>query len=79
MDQKQLYALLMLIGGEVIELLIERKKISYDKAANTFYSSGLYAALENEGTKLWRFSTETLYALLDEELTTGKITFPEEQ
>jgi hypothetical protein len=39
----------------------------------------LYNTLEIEETKLWHLSALTLYALLDEELTTGRITWPEEQ
>ena len=79
MEQKQLHGILMLIGGEVLNLIIERKKVTYDEAAKIFYSSRLYEVLEDEKSKLWRFSAEMLYSLLDEELTTGKITFPEEQ
>jgi len=39
----------------------------------------LYKALEDEKTKVWRLGYPLLYDLLDEELATGSITFPEEQ
>jgi len=35
--------------------------------------------LEDEETMLWHLSYPILYDMLEEELTTGKITFPEEQ
>jgi hypothetical protein len=35
--------------------------------------------LEDEETKLWRLGYPLLYDLLEEELSTGRITFPEEQ
>jgi hypothetical protein len=35
--------------------------------------------LEDEETKVWRLSYPTLHDLLEEELETGEITFPEEQ
>lgn len=43
-----------------------------------FYPSELYAALEDESTKLWHLSAPMLYQLFDEERRTGTITYPEE-
>jgi len=42
------------------------------------YSSFLYSKLEMEETKLWHLSQLTLANLLNEEIKTGTITFPEE-
>jgi len=42
------------------------------------YSSLLYSKLKVESTKLWHLSQLTLANLLNEELETGTITFPEE-
>ena len=63
----------------IIKLLMERKAMSIVEASDTLYNSRLYKALEDEKTKIWRLSYPLLYDLLEEELTTGKITFPEEQ
>ena len=40
--------------------------------------SELYAALEEEETKLWHLSPKALYELYAEEKATGKISYPEE-
>jgi hypothetical protein len=48
------------------------------KAFGLLYSSFLYSKLEVESTKLWHLSQLTLANLLNEELETGSITFPEE-
>jgi hypothetical protein len=37
------------------------------------------SVLEDERTKVWRLGYPLPYDLLNEELTTGKITYPEEQ
>ena len=79
MDEKQLTAFLSVIAPRILSKLVEHKSISEYEAIRILYNSELYATLEQEETKLWHFSAETLYNLLDEEITTGKITYPEEQ
>ena len=79
MDNHKLGGLLMILDAKVLKLIVERRKVDYKDAVKLLYTSTLYSKLEQEDTKLWHLSAETLYALLDEELTTGKITFPKEQ
>ena len=79
MDDKKITGILLLITPEIIERLVNERGLNYEKASETLYGSELYAALENIDTGLWRLSPLALYSLLDEELATGKITFPEEQ
>jgi hypothetical protein len=79
MTNDQLSGLLALIDAPLINAIMERRGTGYKKAAELLYTSTLYAKLEDEQTKLWHLSAETLYDLLDEELRTGKITYPEEQ
>ena len=57
---------------------LKTKKLSNIEAANMFYNSEVYAMLENESSKLWHLSPLTLYELLEEELETGRINYPEE-
>ena len=78
MDEKQLTAFLAILVPRILALLTEKRNMSDNEAIRALYNSELYAALEREETKLWRLSAETLCGLLDEELATGKITFPEE-
>jgi hypothetical protein len=58
---------------------MENHRTSEEEAANMLYNSELYKVLEDEGSKLWHLSYPILYDLLEEELTTGNITWPEEQ
>jgi hypothetical protein len=68
-----------MITPGIIVLLIEKHKLPLEEAADILYNSQLYKVLEDEKTKMWRLGYPILYDLLEEELTTGKITFPEEQ
>jgi len=61
-----------------IEERIKSRNISEQEAFRLLYSSLLYSKLEVESTKLWHLSQLTLANLLNEELETGTITFPEE-
>jgi len=70
---------LTMITPGIINLLMENRKLSLEEASALLYNSQLYKALENEKTKVWRLGYPLLYDLLDDELTTGKITYPEEQ
>ncbi|MCL2186673.1 MAG: hypothetical protein FWB86_12605 [Treponema sp.] len=47
-------------------------------AIKLFYNSSLYAMLENEKSKLWHLSSLALYEMLEEEIDTGHINYPEE-
>ena len=62
----------------VVREIIKNRNVSEQEAFELLYSSFLYSKLEVESTKLWHLSQLTLANLLDEELETGTITFPEE-
>ena len=79
MTQDQLPTFLAVLSPRILSLLIEKKSITEQEAIRIFYNSDIYATMEKEETKLWHFSAETIYALLDEELTTGTVLYPEEQ
>ncbi len=51
--------------------------LSEDGAIERLYDSELYAALENEETKVWHYSVPMLYELYQNEITTGHLTLPE--
>jgi hypothetical protein len=76
---KSISPVLALITPGILQLLIDEKGYSLTGAAELLYNSRLYGVLEDEKTKLWRLSYVMLYDMLIEELTTGEITFPEEQ
>ncbi|MDR1061434.1 MAG: hypothetical protein LBL83_09575 [Clostridiales bacterium] len=71
--------MIAIITPGIISLLMEKRGLSLERAADVLYGSRLYEVLEDEGTKLWRFSHTVLYDMLEEELETGNVTFPEEQ
>ena len=76
---KSISPVIAMITPGILRLLRENRKISLDDASVLLYNSLLYETLEDEETKLWRLGYPLLYDLLEEELSTGKITFPNEQ
>lgn len=76
---KNISPVIALITPGVLRLLMDNRKLSLEDAAEVLYNSRLYSLLEDEETKVWRFSYPLLYDLLEEELATGEITFPDEQ
>ncbi|MDR1649965.1 MAG: hypothetical protein LBR71_06860 [Synergistaceae bacterium] len=78
MNSAQLPSLLAVINPRVIQTLMNNRGVNSKEAGRAFYNSELYAMLENEESKLWHLSAETLYDLLEQELNTGKIDYPEE-
>ncbi|AEF81742.1 hypothetical protein [Leadbettera azotonutricia] len=78
MSQEKLSALLAIIVPAVLQQLMEKRSIGSKEAADVLYNSSLYEMLENEESKLWHLSAETLYSLLEQELNCGVIQYPEE-
>jgi hypothetical protein len=77
-NSEKLSALLALLNPPIIELIMKNRGLTTIEAAKLLYTSALYAMLENEQSKLWHISPLTLYELLEEELATGSINYPEE-
>ena len=78
MRNKEFTALLTLLVSQTLGLIEGAKTVSPQAAAELLYSSELFAMLEREETKLWHLSAYALFDLLEEELSTGKITYPME-
>ena len=76
---KNISPIIAVITPGIINLLMENRSLTLKEASDLLYNSQLYETLEDEKTKVWRLGYPLLYDLLEEELTTGKITFPEEQ
>jgi len=77
MQDDQFAAILpVLIGGLVNEIITETH-IDEDTAFEKLYGSELYAALENEKTKVWTYSVSKLFDLYQEEMNTGKMELPD--
>ena len=76
---KSISPVIAFITPGILTLLMENRKLNLEEASGILYNSQLYKTLENEETKVWHLSYPLLYDLLEEELTTGNITWPEEQ
>ena len=78
MSDIQFKAILEMLIPLVIKEIIKSRNVTEQDAFELLYNSFLYSKLEIESTKLWHLSQITLANLLNEELDTGSITFPEE-
>ena len=79
MPDPQFKATLEMLIPLVIKEIMKSRNVSEQEAFELLYSSFLYSKLEVESTKLWHLSQLTLANLLNEELETGSVTFPEEE
>ena len=77
--EKSISSVIAMITPGIIDLIMKNRGITLAEASGLLYNSQLYRALEDEETKTWRLGYPILYDMLEEELTTGSITFPEEQ
>jgi hypothetical protein len=78
MSDTQFKTTLEMLIPLVIKEIMKNRNVNEQEAFGLLYSSFLYSKLEIESTKLWHLSQLTLANLLNEELETGSITFPEE-
>ena len=78
MNPEKLSALLSVLNPAIIRMIMEKKGLTNIEAIKKFYTSDVYAMLENESSKLWHLSPLTLYELFVEELATGSVNYPEE-
>ena len=78
MPDPQFKSTLQMLVPLVVGEIVKSRNINETEAFELLYSSKLYGVLEVEATKLWHLSQLTLASLLDEELETGRLTFPEE-
>ena len=77
MGHEQFVAMMPYISTDLVSLISEKQNISEEAAIIKLYSSKLYAALEKEETKVWQYSTQMLYSLLEQEEKNGDIQFPD--
>ena len=77
METDQFAALMPCISTDLVAMIMQEQGISAEEAIKKIYASKLYAALETEDTKVWHFSTQMLYFLLQEETATESIPYPD--
>ena len=71
-------SMLMTIVPQLIELVEKNRSVDEQEATRIVFQSRLYDLLEDEETALWHLSPLALYDILDTELRTGRLEFPEE-
>jgi hypothetical protein len=76
---KNISPVIAFITPGILSLLMENRRLKLEEASDILYNSLLYKTLEDEETKVWRLGYPLLYDLLEEELSTGNITWPDEQ
>ena len=77
MGREKFLALMPYISADLVNMIVQKERINEEEAIKKLYNSKLYALLEDETTKVWQYSTEMLYSLLEEEQATGNIQFPD--
>ena len=78
MEQSRLTTILVFLVPQILSLVMDEYAVDDETATEMLYSSKLFAALEDEPTKLWHLSAHALFEMFQEELQTGSITYPEE-
>ena len=70
--------LAVVISPAVVGILVEQLGLDEISAMTKYFTSSAYAAISDEEQKLWHHSPQLLAALVEEELRTGKFTYPQE-
>ena len=70
--------LAVVISPAVVGVLADELGVDEVTAMNKYFASSAYAAISDEGQKLWHHSPQLLASLVEEELRTGSFTCPQE-
>ncbi len=77
MDKSKFDAVFPIICSALAAKIATELNLSNKVAITQLYSSYLYEMLEREETKVWQYSTNKLLELFLEEISSGKINFPQ--
>lgn len=77
MESNKFAAILPILVGGLVRKIVEATGQGEDETFEKLYASELYAALENEETKVWTYSVPKLFDLYQSEITMGKLELPE--
>lgn len=78
MNDNQFSAMLAIIVPPIMEHILQNSNIEENRAISRFYQSKLYRELSDEKSKLWHYSSLTLYTMYQDEALTGSYDYPEE-
>jgi len=77
MDKSKFDAIFPIITSHLADMIAKENNLSEEDAITELYNTGLYAAMEEEETKVWQYSTEKLYDIFLNERKSGKLELPE--
>ena len=77
MGQDSFLAMMPYISADLVAMIVSMQSISEESAVKKLYCSQLYAALEQEETKVWQYSTPMLYQMYRKSIETGEIQYPD--
>lgn len=77
MDKNKFDAILPIIIASLTDKIMTSFSMPEDKALMDLYETELYAALENEETKVWQYSVTKLFDLYQNEKQNGSLELPE--
>ncbi len=77
MDRCKFNAILPIITAGLADKIMKQFDITEDEALMDLYKTELYAALENEETKVWQYSVEKLFDLYQDEKKNDRLELPE--
>jgi len=61
----------------LVKLLEQRDNLDFHDSLNFIYNSQVFSDLDDEETKIWHYSTETLYDLMQQAKTSYKVDYPD--
>lgn len=79
MDERFNTLLSIILVPQIIDLIIQKEKMTEDGALEAFYQSKTYELLSNEESKLWHLSPLAVYFVWKNEKETGELVIPEGQ
>jgi hypothetical protein len=79
MNERELSTLIWLRVRDIVKMFLVQNSISANEAFNLIYNSQVFELLSNEKTKVWHYSANMLYYLLQNEIKTGEVELPENQ
>lgn len=77
MENKEFNTFIKIKIQALVDRIMERKSLLFEDAINYLYNSRTYKMLLNENSKIWHYSTEKLFEILENEYKNNKLTFPD--
>ncbi|MCR4924605.1 MAG: hypothetical protein K5931_11410 [Lachnospiraceae bacterium] len=68
MKRESFKVIMILLVPKIVHLVMENEKMDEIEACSSFYSSELYAKLENEENDMWQMEPKELYELYAKEI-----------